>query len=632
MPPKHRNLSQSPLLNQAQIKPVLVSTNQPIFTFDIAAINRDFGFLCLERKRGENWFGAPLLDKLLHTHQAQSALFAYGNFAFLMFGQSIDLYQIKQALQQQDGLLGAKVKIVQAILEPNNPAEVAGQAIFGHWLAQLLINRLGRASRMSEHGFNNLTGKFYWLPNTTRNNIAALKVEFNFRKNLQLSATNFSQQSAGYFDVKKPNYLRAGQTLRRVFQEDVVTQKAKVFIAKEHAFNGISKKARLPFLSIQSLEGFYQSKMGIWSQLHQRIEHQLGQYLTLKFDQLKITHRHKLSKMPTLMQRAEQLLCKNVCLVDEIHQPESTIAIHKILQLLQDQAPGLQCSITSQTQDKALNIRLVHEKAFYQQTDLVDPYLSANSIHAIQHLSLENWQQQTAPRTRQAILNVCLKEAQLKQDFINQQLTLFDWPRFCAKHHIDQAWWFLSVKYQKNETTKRKAQNQDNLYLQVIKVEVDGALSYETITADCFLDPSKTHQAWLLQQAYECLDEKNHKDNPKHKPLGDLVGLVYQSKDNSVNAFFNSDLYTLPNYKGVETILQKVSAPLPTHWQTPQEWLQQLQVFFKNNSDNLAKADCVDAFENLKTQLLEWNKDHEFTKKKYQQNSSANLKKKQHAL
>jgi hypothetical protein len=49
-----------------------------------------------------------------------------------------------------------------------------------------------------------------------------------------------------------------------------------------------------------------------------------------------------------------------------------------------------------------------------------------------------------------------------------------------------------------------------------------------------FLNP----QGWLFEQAYKCLDEEN-------KQYGELIGLVYQPQTQSVNAFFNIDLYSM---------------------------------------------------------------------------------------
>lgn len=624
MPAKKRNVTRPYHLGQAQTPHALVSTNQPVFTFDIEAINRDFAFLCLERKRGENWFGAPLLDKSLQTHQAKSALFAYGNFAFLMFSQSVDLYQVKLELQQQDNLSEVKVRIIRAILEPVNPCEMAGQAIFGHWLAQLLMNSLGQASRLSEQGFNNLTGKFYWLPNTTQKNMTALKVEFNFRRRLQLSATNFSEQSTGYFDNKKPNYLREGRTLKRVFESEIRNTKKCVYIAKEQNYRGVIKKARLPFLSIKSLDDFYQSKVGIWAQLHQRIQRRLGQYMTFEFEQLDITHRHKLDKTPTLTQRANQLQCKKICLVDSINDEGSQQVLREISELLQQKVPALTLTVQAQTQVDALNLRLLHDQTFYQEHKIEDPYALSNPQHAIQHITIENWQQQSADKTRQAVLNVCLKEAQLKQDFLKRQLTIFDWSSFCIRHDIDQAWWFISPKYQKSEGHKWVYKTKDNLYLEVIKVDTNGQLSVETITADCFFDASKSDQACLLEQAYACLEADN-------KKLGEFEGMVYEPQTESLNAFFKSDLFSFPDYLSIENTLKKVGEPLPKDWQTPKEWSEQIESFIEINLVQSDFSVYQSIFEALKKVFIEWDETNDLGKSKVNKVLGDVLKRNSHA-
>lgn len=554
-----------------------VNINRPIWQFDYVAINRDFKFLCLERTQGGNWYGAHTLDKALSDFQAKAVLFAYGKMAFLMFDAQVDIYSVKHQLRNQEELKDCKIYPIQA----QEPAQNQQPSIYGKWLAQIFLNSLvSNSSLLNPEPINNLGGRFYWLAQKAKSHLTVLEVEFAFDESLRLKAKNFSKQSAGWL-VKKPQYnLEKHRFLKRVFSVEIQDQKLETFVAKAKQFHGNEKKAHLPFLVFNTLVDFEQSKIGIWSKIHRLINRHLSHYLTLELEAIPTIQRIKLKKAPTLLQRLKALPCKRIVLIDEVRSTQSQQVIEQIQKLIHAQAiASLDVALKVQSQPEALNIRLVYPKDYYQQENRVDPYHQSNPSHAVQHLYLNTWQATAKEKTQQAILSVCLKEAQLKLDFIQKQLHIFDWKVFAKRHKIDQAWSFLSPILAKKEQRQQKSiQPQDILGLNKITVLPNGQLQISQINDAMLLDATKQHsiEVGLLTQ---------FREHWQAKPawLGELKGFIYLHQNQQLLGFYQSRLFPLPNYAKIHQRLEQVNQSLPKGWQTPQDWQQKIHTFLKQN-------------------------------------------------
>ncbi|WP_044411151.1 hypothetical protein [Thiomicrospira microaerophila] len=577
-----------------------VKTNQACFEFDLAVINRDFKFICLERDQG-NWFGSPTLDQALQDTPAKAVHYGYGKLLFLMFDATQDVEKIKHQLQAHDTLSKVKIQSVNAIEQPQGEVDPATRpGIFGKWLAQILINSLVAARASDQAPISNLGGKFYWLVSKDKFKALALKVEINFQGMLTLQATHFSAQSAGWVDKSKPQYtIESSNSFKRVFVEEIKAKKPITYIAKAFTIKGQTTKAGLPFLTINKLSGFNKSKLGIWHQLHQRIEKRLNPYLRLSFDELNLIERRKLDKATTLTKRAKLLGCKRIVLVDEVHADQSQAALDDIQTTLSAQ-PGLVVTQAAQTQPNALNIRLVNSADYYADNKIADPYQSAHSQHAIQHLILSTWQEAETNKARKPILQVCLKEAQLKQEVLQQQLVSFDWSRFCKTHHIQQPVSFLKLVYPSQQERGTKKILEEHISLNAIQIQPNGQLSQSRIDDQimALTSENRLHQAWLeLARAERC------KQRPKEHWLGDLIGLMVIGEQ--ILGFYQSEMLVMPNYTQIGQVLKQTEQPLPEHWQTPQDWLKQLETFKQQPSglvNDLEHSERLDKFATLLNQ------------------------------
>jgi hypothetical protein len=596
-------------------------TNQVCFEFDLDAINRDFRFLCLERDHG-NWFGSPTLDQALQNDSAKAVLYGFGRMMFLMFDAQQDIEQIKHQLQAHDTLSQVQIKTVKAIEQPQadyDPATRPG--IFGKWLAQILINSLTAVRASDQTPISNLGGKFYWLVSKHKSKALALKVEINFQGMLTLEAKNFSAQKAGWVEnaktpkTPKPQYvLESSRSFKRVFADEIKTQKLTTYIAKEYRFQGQTTKAGVPFLTINNLVGFNKSKLGIWHQLHQRIEKRLNNYVRLSFSELQVVQPQvfqprALGKATPLKKRANLLHCKNIVLVDEIHTTPSQAAIHEIQACLSAQ-PGLVITQAEQTQPNALNIRLVHAPEHYKELDISDPYKAANPQHAIQHLILQTWQEAKDDKARQPILQVCLKEAQLKQELLQQQLVSFDWPTFCKTHQIQQAVTFLKLDTLSREERGKHKLEPEHISLKRIQIQPTGQLEQSRIEDEILGLTAETrkHQAWL-ELARKQRTDKTQKDYW----LGDIIGLMVIGEQ--LFGFYESAMQVMPNYTQIGQVLQQIEQPLPENWQTPQDWLQQLDSFKQQSPGLVADAEQSVRLDKFTQLLNQYDSDVIFNRK-----------------
>ena len=577
-----------------------VKTNQACFEFDLMAINRDFKFLRLERDQG-NWFGSPTLDKALQDTPAKAVHYGYGKLLFLMFDATQDVEKIKHQLQAHDTLSKVKIQSVNAIEQPRGEVDPATRpGIFGKWLAQILINSLVAVRASDQDPISNLGGKFYWLVSKDKFKALALKVEINFQGMLTLQATHFSAQSAGWVDKSKPQYIiESSNSFKRVFAEEIKAKKPITYIAKAFTIKGQTIKAGVPFLTIDKLTGFNKSKLGIWYQLHQRIEKRLNPYLQLSFDELTVIERRPLAKATTLTKRAKWLACKTIVLVDEIHTEQAQAALNEIQTTL-SALPGLVVTQVAQTQTNALNIRLVNSADYYADNEIADPYQFAHFQHATQHLILSTWLEAKTDKARKPILQVCLKEAQLKQEVLQQQLVSFDWPKFCKTHHIQQPVSFLKLVYPSSKERRTSRILAEHISLDGIHIQPGGQLTQSRIEDHimALTSENRRHQAWLdLARAERC------NQTSKEYWLGDLIGLMVI--DEQILGFYQSAMQVMPNYTQIGQVLQQTEQPLPESRQTPRDWLKQLETF-KQQSPGLvnkpAQSERLDKFAHLLNQ------------------------------
>jgi hypothetical protein len=554
-----------------------VKTNQACFKFDLDAINRDFRFLCLERDRG-NWFGSPTLDLALQDYPAKAVLYGFGSMMFLMFDAQQDLEQIKHQLQAHDTLSQVKIKTVKAIEQPQADNDTAARpGIFGKWLAQILINSLVAVRASDQAPISNLGGKFYWLVNQHKSNALALKVEINFQGMLTLEAKNFAVQKAGWVDrtkAAKPQYvLESGRSFKRVFADEIKAKNCITYIAKESSYHGRAIKASLPFLTINNLTGFEKSKLGIWQQLYHRIEKRLHHYVHLSFNELAVIHHRELGKATSLKQRAKLLQCKTIVLVDEVATTQSHAAIHEIQAFL-SALPNLEVAQADKTQPGALNIRLVNNPEYYTEHEISDPYNEANPQHAIQHLILNTWQEERTDKTRQSILQVCLKEAQLKQELLQQRLVSFDWPAFCQTHQIEQPVTFLKLVHPNHKERGTKRILAEHISLRRMHIQPTGQWEQSLIEDEILGLTHETaeYQAWL-----QLARKKRTDQTQKEYWLGDIIGLMVIGEQ--IVGFYETTMQVVPNDIQIGQVLKQIEQPLPESWQTPQDWLRQLDKF-----------------------------------------------------
>lgn len=582
-------------------------TNQAWFQFDLAAINQDFKFLRLERDNG-NWFGAPTLDKALQDFPVKAVLYSYGKFAFMMFDASQNIEKIKHQLLNNERLQDVKIKTVQAI-EP--PDDFTRPGIYDKWLMQIFLNSLVAERASDQEPISNLGGGFYWLLKQTESKLLTLKIEINYQGMLSLQAKHFVKQSEGYLNEKPQYIIENSRYLKRVFGDEIKQQKLATYIEEGFKFKGQAQKASIPFLAIKDKIAFEASKLGIWQQIHQRIESRLSRYLTLSFTSLPMKHQRTLAKATTLRNRVKNLNCKKITLVDEVKTNASQQAINEIHSLLSAQ-PGLVVQHADHSQPEQLNIRLVYDAAYYQQQAVPDPYKSANEQHAIQHLILQTWQESQQQNVREAILQMCLKEAQLKRDILQQQLTSFDWVNYAKQHDLDQDVYFLKIVYPDRKGRGSTAIKKEHISLTYIKVEPSGRLTQGHIhTQENLFATNQTerdHQAWL-----ELAREYRTERNAKSYWLGNLTYLMIIGEQ--ALGFYNSDMWVLPYYSKIAKRLEQIQQPLPAGWQTPQDWLEKFHQFKQQSPGLVADAEQHQRLQNLEQLLQQQTDDAVLTRK-----------------
>lgn len=578
--------------------PNTLDINHLKFTFNIEAINQSFHFVCLEQNQEQkHWFGADILEQALTTYQARAVIYAYGRRAFLLFEANQDIYPILQQLKQQ--LPDAQVSQVTAS-EGEVPNKVT---IHSKWLAQILINSLGTQPALLSSGkLQNLEGQLLYKIDIGKSRLTALQVLIGWNNTLKLKAVNFEKQSKGWVDTRVPQYVKGNHGfLQRVTKSEIQTKQLETYIRKQHQFKGKTNKAQVPFITIDTLEHFEKSKIGVWAKLHQQIKRNLASYLRIDFEPIALKQQIQLKKAPSLKKRVGSLSTRNIHLVDEIKTEASQKALQEIQKLLTE-VDGVTISTGKTTQLSALNLRLIHPKPYYQNQQITDPYQKANPNHAIQHLYLDTWQQ--AQKHQSAILSVCLKEAQLKLDLRQGLLTLFDWQEFIKKHQITQPVSFITpIIQEKEKRSTHKIQPEDIIGFNQVQIFTEARLCtmhYQEDDMGVLLSTKEQVPAQVqLEQLQKLWD-------PTPNWLGKLEGLL--SIQGQALAFYTSRMYALPNYFKVQGHLKDIAGNLSGQWQNLDYWKEIIAEFLEMNTE--IASNHSESFQHLLTSLEENNLAH----------------------
>lgn len=407
-----------------------IKTNQLTYTFDKELFSKNYDIFCIRTSEKHFKNGAYIIDAPLLSNNVCSVLFKSGREIFvLMKSNGSNKSLLKNAILKEDG--ADRITISQV-----TPNSLKDDIVF-----QLMLNSLGNYESPLLK-FNNLTGHLYcfhpnWLIRGRKSEADVvfkvpcleLRLSSKFRLNMEVH-TFTSELLRNKIEFKKkkfdeyPKYIfSAHNTLRRKLKDDV----GYSFIMRQTK----NAKTEIAFLDIQNIDRFNQSKMGILTTVLENFNDRFSSIAHLDFES--ITDYKALDYTRSVANENKQaisdlLSIKPIKIVDCIDDEYSKIFCKEICDLLLSKY-GIKTSCGKRVAKDHLNIRVIHNAAFYADSD--DPHRIFNDV-AVQHITFEDFSE-----CSEFAISTVIHEMLIKADLVKQKISLFDWNTLGLKDDID---------------------------------------------------------------------------------------------------------------------------------------------------------------------------------------------------
>lgn len=392
-------------------------------------IDKEFSFVKFTTSENYIPFGAQFIDAFSQNIKVKSVVFENGRSLYTLFAKA-ELKNINLR-KEIDNIEGAEV-LSFSVLKNN---EV--QQIQKHILIQLLLNSLSSPENHRLR-FNNLTGKLFlyneslferrkFKEDRLITKIPAIEFKVHNDLSVALRTTTFTSLllKAKLNFSKKPlhkyakyTYSHATKSMRRIIDGENLDAK-DVFIIKQEP----RKKTIIPFLDFNELDSFQESKMGFMAETLEKIEDKLSAYLKIAFNETSVEYTFRTSD--NNQQDINLIISqtkKPVHIINAVGE-----AAEDYIEVFQDTLktilPTTKATISRAHKKQALNIRLVHNKHYYEKNEIQDVY--DTSLTNTQHLTVEDFKYNNASAVR-----AVLKELLIKSDIDKKQVSILDWAQY----------------------------------------------------------------------------------------------------------------------------------------------------------------------------------------------------------
>lgn len=327
---------------------------------------------------------------------------------------------------------------------------------------------------------------------------------------------NWTDDSIDYWKAFSYN----NNTLKRVSNEN--KDRRENFIIKP--VDG--ERGSITFFDFTDYETFSCTKMGVLYDILNALHDEFGKYIRVKFKQYSIDEvleykRASLELYKDIVKK--EVLNSGINIVDAVHSETSEDYLQDVADGINKIIPEAKCSVGKRLSKKKLNVRYIHDKSFYSDSE-VDPHQESMEDYVVQHITVENFKHQSSA----AVYNI-LKELVIKKDIATGKITLVDWSQYGYK-----ADWLFGVVV-------------DGTYY-FMTIHPDGSFKIEALKRNLF-----TMTEYDKYMYYFGLNEENKND------YRGVIGLV---KDAEGNIIFIKDtnMYSMPDYTAMGDVLKNVAS------------------------------------------------------------------------
>jgi len=496
-------------------------TNQLNIQFNFQKLLQDYSIVKFSTSENFIKYGALVLDEIELKLNTKSIIFERGKSFYALFDKNYisDVDLSKQLEKIQDG-----DKLSFKIL---NKIEL--EQLETHTLAQLLINSIATPNH-KRLTFNNLTGKLY-LFNPSHLKISKSKdkeqifkivgLEFHIDPNccLQLNVKTFSSvllSKQMEFTKKKlkeyPKYtfVHSTNTLRRVLPTENVKGE-NLYILKQTSKKGSLEKNNIPFLDFSNLNEFKNSKIGMLSFVFDSINEKLFNYLSFEF---KGAESNNVIRHSNTFDYSK--LNESIFLIDGIKDESSSEHLENIKEEIENLIPNYRIKTPKNENQTSYNVKLIHNKSFYQKYEQKDPYKPSNNI---QHITFEDFKLNS-----KASIKAIIKELVIKNDINNNKISIIDWSKYNYKNK-----WIFGINY--------------NVDFYFLTIEPNGESYFEKFESDLF-----------NQNEYDELCDVFGNDNNIEFIVKDDIG--------NINIVKRTNNFTIPEFELINDTLKRENAKI----------------------------------------------------------------------
>lgn len=495
-----------------------IKTNQLTYTFDKELFSKNYDIFCIRTSEKHFKNGAYIIDAPLLSNNVCSVLFKSGREIFvLMKSNDSNKSLLKNAILKEDG--ADRITISQV-----TPNSLKDDIVF-----QLMLNSLGNYESPLLK-FNNLTGHLYcfhpnWLIRGRKSEADVvfkvpcleLRLSSEFRLNIEVH-TFTSELLRNKIEFKKKKFdeyskyiFSAHNTLRRKLEDDV----GYSFIMRQTK----NAKTEIAFLDIQNIDRFNQSKMGILTTVLENFNDRFSSIAHLDFES--ITDYKALDYTRSVANENKQaisdlLSIKPIKIVDCIDDEYSKIFCKEICDLLLSKY-GIKTSCGKRVAKDHLNIRVIHNVAFYADSD--DQHRIFNDV-AVQHITFEDFSE-----CSEFAISTVIHEMLIKADLVKQKISLFDWNTLGLKDDID-----FGIEVTDEQNTK---------YI-FMTIHPDGTFNISEQTLNLF-------EANKYNQCVEIFENAKMNSVKVHGIIRDALG--------NINIIKNTEWFTIPEIYSIKAEL-----------------------------------------------------------------------------
>lgn len=496
-----------------------IRTNKVIPKFDYKRIDEEYDIFCLETSKKYISTGAKIIDAPLLNRDVRAVLFERGKrFYVLLKHNTGNLFVLKSVLNDTE--YGSSMSISQK----------RSSEIQDFQLLQLLINGLA-AKNHALLKFNNLTGHFYvfkpeWISQDKNGviwSIPTIEIKVSDTCLLKLNVRTFTTtklKNKMTFSKKKfedyPKYtLSSDNSMRRKTVDDT---DVPAFILRQID----NSKNEITFLDISNRSAFEATKIGILTKVIESFNARYKGVAEIEFqiiDDFATIDTKSTAKENERSVKA-YIADRSIRIIDYVQNEYSLPFCENIARIIEGKY-GKKAKIGSRLSKNALNIRLIHNKDYYN-TVQNDPHKDDMNGYTVQHITFEDF----SHNSKYAISTV-IHELIIKNDIRNGVISLFDW---------------AALGFEKEIAFGISTGGESPRYF-FMTIQPDGSFSFSEQKLNLF----EMNEYSACVQIFD--DDKQ------------VVGIIKYS-DDDILAIRNTEMFTLPEFEALNNELESGNTAL----------------------------------------------------------------------